>query len=157
MTKLFIIILLITFLSLVFTSSNSTNIASGSSVFVITYVRPSPVAPAPVEQKIVEPELTYDVVRMEVTAYCACKKCCGKNAKGIAADGTRVKGKMLLAADWSVMPKGSILSVPGYGEAVVHDTGSAIVGNRLDVYFDSHEEAKVWGRQYLDVKVLQKG
>lgn len=152
MTKLFTILLVVLFLSLVFASGNSTNVAQ-ANVVIVTRSRPLPVrihALAPVEP-------TYDVVRMEVTAYCACKKCCGKNAKGIAADGTSVKGKMVIAADWSVMPQGSILYVPGYGEAVVHDTGSAIVGNRLDVYFDSHQEAKEWGRQYLDVKVLRKG
>lgn len=158
MNKLFAILFVVLFVTLLLSINKNTNVAQAdeNQIFLITYV-PSPVALAPVEQKLVAPEPTYEIVNMEVTAYCPCKKCCGKNAKGIAADGTKVKGKMLLAADWDVMPKGSILSVPGYGTATVHDTGSAIVGNKLDVYFDSHKVAKEWGRQYLDVKVLRKG
>jgi len=44
--------------------------------------------------------------------------------------------------------------VPGYGEGVVEDTGSAIKGpNRIDVFFRSRQDALRWGRQKLMVKV----
>ena len=105
-------------------------------------------------------ELVLQTKMMEVTAYCACTHCCGKNAKGITASGKPVSyndGKFV-AADISVLPFGTELRIPGYtGDTPVEvvDTGSAIIGDRLDVYFDSHDEALQWGRQWLPVKVVQ--
>ena len=103
-------------------------------------------------------ELVLQTKMMEVTAYCACTHCCGKNAKGITASGKPVSynGGKFVAADLSVLNFGTQLRIPGYADAPVEvvDTGSAIVGNRLDVFFDSHEEALQWGRQTLPVKVV---
>jgi 3D (Asp-Asp-Asp) domain-containing protein len=51
---------------------------------------------------------------------------------------------------------GTEMIVPGYsqGRAVkVLDRGGAIQGNRVDVFFPSHQEALEWGVKYLDVKV----
>ena len=48
--------------------------------------------------------------------------------------------------------------IPGYNESKpveVLDRGSAIRGNRLDVFFHSHKEAMEWGLKYMDVKVRQ--
>lgn len=98
-------------------------------------------------------------VRMLVTAYCACTKCCGPNAQGITASGKPVtynQGRFV-AADKTVLKLGQKLKVPGYHEGrqvEVLDTGSAIKGNRLDVYFPSHQRALEWGRQWLDVTVV---
>ncbi len=100
------------------------------------------------------------VVRMEVTAYCPCKKCCGPNAQGITASGKRVsynKGRFV-AADTKVLPFGTKLSVPGYhsGKAVeVIDKGGAIKGKKLDLYFPTHKAALQWGRQHVDVTVYE--
>ena len=47
--------------------------------------------------------------------------------------------------------------IPGYSSSQpveVLDRGGAIQGNKLDVFFASHEEALEWGVQYLDVKIL---
>jgi len=100
------------------------------------------------------------VVRMEVTAYCPCTKCCGPNAQGLTASGKPVshnKGRFV-AADTNVLGFGTGLSIPGYhgGKTVkVLDRGGAIKGNKLDVFFPSHERALRWGRQHLDVTVLE--
>lgn len=102
----------------------------------------------------------YRVMTMEVTAYCPCKICCGKGAKGITASGHSVQynGGAFVAADRSVLPMYSKVIVPGYaGETPIPviDTGSAIVGHRLDVFFPTHAQAKQWGRQTLQVAVLR--
>ena len=100
------------------------------------------------------------VIRMEVTAYCACVKCCGPNAHGVTASGKPVsynEGKFV-AADTSVLPFGKQLIIPGYADdqaVEVIDRGGAIKGNKLDLYFDSHADALVWGRQHLDVTVIE--
>lgn len=102
----------------------------------------------------------YRVVWMEVTAYCACTHCCGPNAQGITASGRPVsynRGRFV-AADTRLLPFHTKLSIPGYhgGELVpVLDRGGAIKGNKLDVYFDSHETAKQWGRRWLPVRVYE--
>ena len=91
-----------------------------------------------------------------VTAYCPCEKCCGEFADGITANGHVIKeGDVFLAAPPEI-PFGTMVVIPGYndGEPVeVLDRGGVIKGNRLDVYFDTHEEALEWGVQYLEVEL----
>jgi len=53
-----------------------------------------------------------------------------------------------IAADWRYLPPRTRIYIPGYGWGRVEDKGSAIKGqNRLDLYFDSHQEALQWGRK----------
>src|SRR5688572_29613934 len=93
---------------------------------------------------------------MEVTAYCPCVKCCGKQARGLTASGNPVSynGGRFVAADTRLLPFGTKLRIDGYHDgAVVEviDRGGAIKGNKIDVYFSSHEKARKWGRQRLPV------
>lgn len=99
-------------------------------------------------------------ILMEVTAYCACKKCCGPNAIGLTASGRSVSynAGRFVAADTTVLPFGTKLAIPGYhGEQPVEviDRGSAIKGNKLDVFYPSHEEALRWGRQTIRVTIVE--
>lgn len=73
---------------------------------------------------------------------------------GITADGTKAK-KGTIAADISRYPYGTKMYVPGYGWGEVHDIGSAIKGDHIDVFFPDEEDAKAWGRKYLEV-IIQK-
>ena len=93
--------------------------------------------------------------RMLVTAYCPCPECCGPDARGITASGRPVSanGERFVAADRDI-PFGTMLVIPGYNDGrpvEVLDRGGAIKGNRLDVYFPTHAEARRWGRQWLTV------
>lgn len=94
---------------------------------------------------------------VKVTAYCPCEKCCGEFADGITASGHRIqKGDKFVAADPNI-PFGTLLTIEGYAEGLpvpVLDRGGAIKGNRIDVFFDSHDEALKWGKRWLKVKVL---
>jgi 3D (Asp-Asp-Asp) domain-containing protein len=113
-----------------------------------------PAAPA-----IASPVVTRKL-RMQVTAYCACTKCCGPNARGITASGLPVSfnNGAFVAADTSVLAFRTHIQIPGYnsGQAVqVIDRGGAIKGNHIDVYFPTHEEALQWGRQWLTVSVIE--
>ena len=61
-----------------------------------------------------------------------------------------------IAADTRYYPFGTRMYVPGYGYGVIEDRGSAIKGpTRLDLFFDSHSEARVWGRQKVDVEIYR--
>lgn len=61
-----------------------------------------------------------------------------------------------VAADWTLFPPGTRFYIPGYGEAVVEDRGSAVKGYHLDLFVDSREEALKWGVKKLDVYVLER-
>lgn len=96
---------------------------------------------------------------MEVTAYCPCKKCCRKNAKGITASGKPVSynNGQFVAADTRVLRFGTKIIIPGYASETpveVTDRGGLIKGNKLDVYFDDHKTALKWGRQIIDVEIV---
>lgn len=98
----------------------------------------------------------WQVMRMKVTAYCACPICCGKHADGVTANNHRIRpGDAFVAADKQV-PFGTEMVIPGYnnGQSVqVMDRGRLIKGNRLDVFMHSHRQAKQWGCRELDVRV----
>ncbi len=95
-----------------------------------------------------------------VTAYCPCKKCCGRWAKyHKTASGLPVtyNGGHLVAADTDVLPFHTLVRIPGYadGKAVpVVDRGGAIKGRMIDVFFPTHWRAKKWGKKRLLVEVL---
>ena len=57
--------------------------------------------------------------------------------------------------DPSVIPLGTRLYVEGYGYATADDIGSAIKGDRIDVFFESQGDCVRWGRRYTKVYVLQ--
>jgi len=97
---------------------------------------------------------------MTVTAYSPDAQSCGPYAQGITSSLHSVwtNGMKLVAADSSVLPLGSIISVPGYDEArvvPVLDRGGAIKGHRLDVLYPTHERAREWGVQRLKVTVWE--
>ncbi|MEN6325828.1 MAG: 3D domain-containing protein [Syntrophomonas sp.] len=58
------------------------------------------------------------------------------------------------AIDPRVIPLGTRLYVEGYGQAVATDTGDAIIGNKIDLYMSSEDEALRWGRRMVKVKIL---
>ena len=79
-----------------------------------------------------------------LTAYCACAKCCGKT-DGITASGKKAVSGHTVAAP-SNFPFGTKLEINGK-IYTVEDRGGAIQGKRLDIYFNSHQEALNFGRK----------
>ncbi len=61
----------------------------------------------------------------------------------------------VIAVDPDVIPLGSTIYVPGYGEYIAGDTGGAIIGNRIDIHFESLDSAIQFGRQNIDVQVFE--
>lgn len=51
---------------------------------------------------------------------------------------------MTVAADTSILPYGTVVYIEGVGLRVVQDTGSAVVGNKMDVAVNTHAEALSW-------------
>lgn len=79
---------------------------------------------------------------------------------GITFSGVKVKRDLYstVAADLNVFPLGTILFIPGYGYGVVADTGGAIKGNKVDLYYETVEDVyNHWGKRTLDVYIVKVG
>ena len=72
---------------------------------------------------------------------------------GLTASGTPAHYGVV-AVDPAIIPLGTHLYVPGYGYAVAQDTGSAIIGDRIDLCFNNQSQAINWGVRPLEVYVL---
>ncbi|MGX4767250.1 3D domain-containing protein [Bacillus mojavensis] len=106
----------------------------------------------------------YPAREVTATGYTAGVESTGKKPGdplyGLTYSGVKVKRDLYstVAADPSVFPIGTILFIPNYGLGVVADTGSAIKGNRIDLYFETvHDVYNEWGKKTLDVYVIKKG
>jgi 3D (Asp-Asp-Asp) domain-containing protein len=69
---------------------------------------------------------------------------------GTTATGLRV-GWGVAAVDPSVIPLGTHMTVPGYGVAVAADTGGAVTGATIDLWFPTVAQANAWGRRVVTV------
>ncbi|WP_010272320.1 3D domain-containing protein [Paenibacillus senegalensis] len=107
-----------------------------------------------------------EAVEVTATGYYAGYESTGKNpgdpAYGITYSGVKVRrveeGFSTIAADPEVFPIGTIMYIPGYGYGIVADTGSAIKGHVIDLYFDTKEDVFTeWGKKNVEVYVLKKG
>lgn len=90
------------------------------------------------------------------TAYCSCEKCCGKWSGGPTASGTMPMQGRTIASDWDVLPAGTEVYIDGLGWRTVEDKGSAIQGQDIDIYMQSHEAAIAWGVQEVDVWIMEE-
>jgi len=93
----------------------------------------------------------------ELTAYCPCPICCGIYSNMVnptTASGTRATQGRTIATDTSVIPFGSQVVINGK-IYTAEDTGGAIKGNRIDIYFESHTEALYFGRQKAQVYLVE--
>lgn len=99
-------------------------------------------------------------VWITVTAYSPDHRSCGEYADGVTASNKSIwtNSMKLVAADTSILPMGTMLSIPGYDNGAivpVLDRGGAIKGARLDALFPSHAEALEWGVQRLPVTIWE--
>lgn len=78
-----------------------------------------------------------------------------ENGKDIVygSTGTFLVAGTSIATDPSVIPYGSQVEINGH-IYTAHDTGGAIQGNRIDVYFDNHQDALNFGVQYAEVFLI---
>lgn len=91
-------------------------------------------------------ELYDNHATFKVTHYCGCSKCCGKWSSGsdenaVGCLGINLTPYCSIAVDPSVIPLGTVLFDENGNEYKAEDTGSAIKGNRIDLFTGNHEEA----------------
>ena len=92
------------------------------------------------------PGNSYGVFK--ISAYCDCEKCCGDYV--YTYSGTVPKENHTISADLNQFPLGTKLCINGI-VYTVEDKGSSVTKNRLDIYFDTHEEALDYGLQKAEV------
>jgi 3D (Asp-Asp-Asp) domain-containing protein len=90
-----------------------------------------------------------EAITMEATAYLPTDG----GGSGITASGIPATYGVV-AVDPNVIPLGTRLYIPGYGEAIAADTGGAIVGNKIDLCMESYGECMAFGRRDVLVYVL---
>jgi 3D (Asp-Asp-Asp) domain-containing protein len=74
----------------------------------------------------------------------------GYSLRGHTATGLRV-GWGVVAVDPSLIPLGTRMTVPGYGEAVAADIGSSVRGASIDLWFPTRAQALAWGRRVVTI------
>lgn len=130
-------------------------------------VSPDPVTPIKPFPDILEPaflpEGYTELGTFKTTAYCTCVKCCGvwsnEHPSRIGTDyvqktasGTIPTAGRTIAVDKSVIAFGTVVIIDGK-EYIAEDVGGAIKGNAIDIYFDSHEDARNYGVQYKTIYI----
>lgn len=107
---------------------------------------------------------SYHKVQVTATGYTAGIESTGKTIEhpqyGMTYSGVQVRRDLYstVAADLGLFPLGTVLYIPNYGYGVVSDKGSAIVGNMIDLYFDSVDEVyEQWGKKSVTVYVIEYG
>lgn len=98
-----------------------------------------------------------NIGQFDLSFYCPCEKCVGKKKIVRTASGTKPKANYTIAVDTRIIPLGSILYIEEFGYFIAQDTGSAIKGNRIDIFVDSHRQALKLGRKKANVYLLKKG
>lgn len=102
----------------------------------------------------------------KLTAYCSCQRCCNEWAlnRPVDKDGNEIvygsTGETLIegvsiAVDPNVILYGSEVIIDGQ-TYIAHDTGGAIKGNRIDLYYSSHQDAINHGVKYAEVFLIQE-
>ncbi|MBT2664263.1 LysM peptidoglycan-binding domain-containing protein [Bacillus sp. ISL-4] len=92
-------------------------------------------------------------ITVRATAYTAsCQGCSGTTATGV--DLKANPNAKVISVDPSVIPLGSKVYVEGYGYATAADTGSAIKGNRVDIFIPNEQDANNWGVKNVKVQIL---
>lgn len=90
-------------------------------------------------------ELTSYRLRVDAVAY---------HLPGRTASGLLVR-KGVVAVDPALIPLGTRLCVPGYGNSVAADVGTAISCRIVDLWMPTDEQARRWGRQTVVITVYR--
>lgn len=101
---------------------------------------------------------TISLGEYKLSAYCKenYPHICNNGDSSRTATGTIPIAGRTIAVDPNVIPYGSEVIINGH-TYIAEDCGGAIKGNRIDILFDTHQEALQFGIQYADVSYVLKG
>lgn len=126
------------------------------------------VRPSPVKNQVTERETMI----VKATAYYGPVRGQNNYVRGsyeadvrLNGDGITKTGKQAevgyIAADWSILPEGTRVYIPGYGQGTVEDIGGDIDNKRIDVFMGYGDEglrkANEWGRRTVEIEIIEWG
>jgi 3D (Asp-Asp-Asp) domain-containing protein len=85
--------------------------------------------------------------KRQLTVSATCYDLPGTTATGMPV------GRGVVAVDPSVIPLGSRLYIPGYGNGVAADIGGGIKGNIIDLWYPTYSECAAWGRRTVTITI----
>ena len=92
---------------------------------------------------------------MTATGYCPCEICCNGSADGITYTGEKAsRGCIAIDPKAGILKLGQKVFILEYGFGICNDVGHAVKGWKIDLCFDTHQEAVEWGRQLVKVYIL---
>ena len=96
-------------------------------------------------------------IKVDVTHYCACTKCCGSGATGTTASGKQVAVGMVAMS--SHYPFGTQIMINGTMYTVEDRGGSGIENDtsRVDIYVPDHQQALRMGRYKTTATIYRLG
>ena len=126
-------------------AETETEVTETEAVDVVILELPEVTEPQEPEPKLVS------LGEFLLTAYCPCTSCSDDYGTQTSTGGTCVEGRTI-AVDPRVIPYGTKVYINGH-EYVAEDCGGLIKQKRIDIYFDSHEEASNI-KYYAEVFIL---
>lgn len=122
--------------------------AGGSEPQTLAAPPPAPAADTAVaEEEPVAVATPAAVAGLQMTVTAVGYSLPGRTASGLLV------GHGIVAVDPSVIPLGTRMYVPGYGDAVAADTGSAVRGAMIDLWFPTTAHALRWGRRTVTITI----
>ena len=95
-----------------------------------------------------------NLLTLTITAYCHCAVCCGEAGQPTASGVRPMVGRTVAAS--RSLPFGTVMIIPGVGKRVVQDRLAKRYDNRVDIFVATHAQAKKFGKQIKQVKVITK-
>ncbi|MGL5296264.1 MAG: G5 domain-containing protein [Culicoidibacterales bacterium] len=90
---------------------------------------------------------------MKMTFY-GCQSCGSASGVPVDSQTKMYQGMRILSADWSILPAGSIVNVPGWGKSIVLDTG--VSGNHIDMFIGT-DSVPSHGVEYPTIEIIRLG
>ena len=106
----------------------------------------APAAPALAPVEVAAPRMSPSGERMLTVSST------GYSIRGRTATGIQT-APGVVSVDPSVIPLGTRLTIPGYGVGIAADTGGAVQGSTIDVWFPTRAQALAWGRRTVTITV----
>lgn len=133
---------------------SSIELKSPKREVVLRNSKPVPTKRVVIKNSLPTAEEGLDLAKMKISQTLSVESTAYTYTGNKTASGVEPR-KGLIAVDPKVIAMGSKVYIEGYGYAIAADTGGAIRGNRIDVFFPTLRQCMDWGRRPVRIYVIQ--